>query len=445
MKTDFKNRLNGRTSSSGKNRMDITDTYRSTAVQEIISRKASFTETWALLLFLIILFFVFVGSWFIRYPDIIYANATLTAANAPKEIVATQDGKIERLFVDNESLVKQGQMIAWIESTAKHEEVITLGNLLTHAELFVLNGEIERLSNVFNKPFYNLGELQTFYQRFIPAWQQFNDYLINGYYYKRRRGLNQDYLRLKKMHISLEQQLRLMQEDLLLTLEDYDANQSLANEKVISRQEFRNVKSKLVNKQMNIPQTESAILINENEQAGKMREMDELEHSISQQVVIFQQALQTLKSVTEDWMKKYIIKAPADGKVAFIVPLQEDQYMKAGKTIGFVNPGDSRYYAIVTLKQNNFGKLNVGQRVQLHFHAYPHHEYGFVGGKLNYISNVPSDSGFLASIELSNGLITNHNRELQYRSGLKSEALIITSNERLLQRFYFSIVKEFYR
>ena len=93
------------------------------------------------------------------------------------------------------------------------------------------------------------------------------------------------------------------------------------------------------------------------------------------------------------------------------------------------------------MPQTNFGKIDTGQQVQLRFDAYPYQEFGIVEGRLKYISKVPSDSGFLANIELPKGLITNYQKQIQYRSGLKSQALIITKDARLAQRFYFTIVK----
>ena len=115
--------------------------------------------------------------------------------------------------------------------------------------------------------------------------------------------------------------------------------------------------------------------------------------------------------------------------------------IQIGRIIGYVNPPDSRYYAQITLPQSNFGKIEVGQNVQLRFDAYPYEEFGFIPGKLKYISRVPSDSGFLATVELPDGLITNYKKTIQYRSGLKSQALIVTKNTRLFQRFYYNIFK----
>jgi HlyD family secretion protein len=414
---------------------------RSDTVQEIITRKPGFTERWALLLFFLIIVLVVISTWFIKYPDVIQVNASLTAFNAPKEIAIRQDGKLVKLFVANDDSVIQGQTLAWMESTANHKEVTDLSFLLDKGIDYLSKNETENVSGLFTKGFKNLGELQSSYQQFVTAWQQFNDYLVNGYYYKRKKMLFDDYVYLQKMHQTLEQQKELSKQDIQLTQETFDANKSLYKDKIISKQDLRDQTSKLVGKQMSLPQLESSILTNENQQTAKQKEIDELEHTISQQKIIFQQALQTLKSLTDDWTKKYIIKAAVTGKVVFIIPLQENQFMQAGKTIGYIDPMDSKYYAQVTLPQTNFGKIKTGQQVQLRFDAYPYQEFGIVEGRLIYISKVPSDSGFLANIELPKGLLTNYQKSIQYRSGLKSQALIITKDARLAERFYYTIVK----
>jgi len=93
------------------------------------------------------------------------------------------------------------------------------------------------------------------------------------------------------------------------------------------------------------------------------------------------------------------------------------------------------------LQQFNFGKIYTGQAVQLRVNAYPYQEFGFIPGKLTYISTIPADSGFLATVELPRGLVTNYNRTIQYRSGLKLEAFVVTRDQRLLQRFFYNWVK----
>ena len=104
--------------------------FRSDAISEIISRRPRFTERWALFIFMIILLLLSAGTWFIKYPDVIQANATLTAANAPKEIITRQEGKLDQLFVNNDDNVVQGQTIAWIESSASHKCITSKESVL---------------------------------------------------------------------------------------------------------------------------------------------------------------------------------------------------------------------------------------------------------------------------------------------------------------------------
>jgi HlyD family secretion protein len=418
-----------------------TVSLRSEKSQQIISAKPGFIERWSLLVFLFIILICFAGTFFIRYPDVLQESATLTAANSPKEIVTRTDGKLVRLFVANDDKVVVGQMLAWMESTASHSEVIKLSALLDKGLTYISHNETEKVAGLFYTELNNLGELQTAYRQFITAWQQFNDYLTTGYYYRKKKSLYEDVAYLKKMHQTIEQQQKLAEQDMQLTKEAFEASDSLFRDKVISSQDLRDQKGKLVNKQMSIPQLQSSLLANEDQEVGKLKDIDELEHTISQQKIIFQQEMQTLKSQTDDWIRKFIIKAPVDGKITFIIPLQENQFIPTGKTMGFVNPSDSRYYAQVNLRQANFGKIDTGQKVQLRFDAYPYQEFGFVEGRLRYISKVPSDSGFLANIELPKGLVTNYKKEIQYRSGLQSQALIITRESSLIQRFYYNIRK----
>ncbi|MFT4016908.1 MAG: hypothetical protein QM668_08080 [Agriterribacter sp.] len=51
------------------------------------------------------------------------------------------------------------------------------------------------------------------------------------------------------------------------------------------------------------------------------------------------------------------------------------------------------------------------------------------------------DSSFLDRVDLPEGLKTTRKRNLQFRSGLKAKALVITRDMTLLQRIYYGITK----
>ena len=57
-----------------------------------------------------------------------------------------------------------------------------------------------------------------------------------------------------------------------------------------------------------------------------------------------------------------------------------------------------------------------------------------ITGKLDFISNISTDSGYLAKVLLPNGLQTNYKKLLQYHEGLSAQAEIITEDLRLSDR-----------
>lgn len=424
---------------TGNHKMNV----RSEDALEIISRKPDFLEKWAMILFLIVLLIVLIASWFIQYPDVVETTATLTANRAPKELVPLQQGRLVRLFVQNDDPVTENQVIGFIESTADHTEVIDLSRKIDSSIRLLAMGRTELVSKQFDKYYRRLGEVQTSYEEFISSWQQFNDYLVNGFYFQKRNMLKDDINYLGRINQTILKQKELSEQDVALAEESFEMNRLLANDRVISKQDFRQEKSQFLNKQLTIPQLNASILTNETQQRDKQKEINQIEHDIAQQSIIFEQAMQTLKSKVDDWIKKYVLAAPLPGKISFTVPLQENQFLQSGKVIGFVDPAGTAYYAETYLPQNNFGKIDIGQQVQLRFAAYPYEEYGYVQGTLKYISKVPSDSGFLAVIDLDKPLTTNYQHTIPFKNGLKADAIIITHNMRLLQRFYYGIVKSF--
>jgi HlyD family secretion protein len=253
--------------------------------------------------------------------------------------------------------------------------------------------------------------------------------------------LEKDVESLQKRAKTIQQQRSLIEQDLELARQTYEMNKLLYEQNVLSKEEYREIKSRYVNKQLELPGNEASLLSNEAAVNEKMKEIHQLDHDILQQREIYHQALESLKSAVDEWIKKDIITAPVDGRLTLSTSLQENQVLTEGKTIGFVSPGDSQMYMKTNLPQYNFGKIQPGLDVQLRFDAYPYQEVGFVAGTLQHISNIPTDSGFLATITLKKGLITNNNQRLFFRNGLSAQALIITKNMTLLQRLWYNMTK----
>lgn len=413
----------------------------STDVTELISKKPSFILRWGVGILFLIAACLLTSTWFIRYQDIVTATGVLNSVNAPKKVIVKTPGKLVKLFVKEDQQVIKWELLGFMESTASHSDVIELAAMLDTITIMIDDNMSNKLDDFLATNFKNLGELQTVYQTFSQSFQEFGSYLKNGFYLRKKKMLALDMSYLQQLNAELLQQKILLTQDLALTDSTFRAQETLKNNKVISPMEYRNEKSKLIARQMTLPQVNSSIISNESQQNEKLKEIAALENQIQQQKNIFIQSLNTIKSHTEDWKKKYLLVAPVDGKISFATFLQENQELKNGQIVGYVNPGETNYYIEATVPQYNFGKIIPGQEVLLKFAAYPYSEFGSVKGKISFISNMPTDSGYLAKIILPQGLLTNYKKKLHYHSGLTVQADIITAKMRLLERLFINFRK----
>jgi multidrug efflux pump subunit AcrA (membrane-fusion protein) len=415
---------------------------RSAAVTEIISSKPSFLVRYGISFFFIALCIIALACWFVKYPDTVNAKAIFTSINAPKSIIANTNGKLVALFVKENDSINIGENIGFIEANAKHEDVLQLEKEIKNIEQNVLAGNSPLVFNFKINNNYQLGELQSNYQTFALALQNYTNFLSNGFYVRKKTMLQNDMQYIKRLHQNLLQQKALHEQEVKLEQQNYNANKTLNNEKVIADGEFRNEESKLLGKQMTLPQINSSIISNEAQQNEKQKEMAELENTIAQQKVIFEQAIFTFTSQIADWKRKFVLSTPIAGKIAFASFLQVNQQIQASQIVCYVNPNNSNYYAQVVIPQGNFGKIAKGQKVLLKLPSYPYQEYGTVNATLDFINHIPTDSGYQARIILTNGLITTFKKPIQFREGLQAQAEIITKDMRLLERFYYNLVKK---
>lgn len=415
---------------------------RSEMVQEIVSNKPGFLIRYGIVFFLGILILLIVACWFLQYPDIVNTNAKLTSINAPKEVITKTQGKLIKLFAKENEQTQAGDVLGYMESTASQKDVLAISQNIDTAQSLLANDKTSQIFPFLNATYQNLGELQLQYQTFEQSYNIFRNYLSGGFYLSKVNMLNKDFTYLQKMHTNLVEQKGLSTEDLSLSQKTFNANKSLKEEKVISDFDYRNENSKLISKKLSLPQISSSIISNEAQQNEKQKEIAELQNSIAQQKSIFIQSLNTFKSQIDEWKKKYLLIAPIDGKIAFATFLQENQQLKAEQVICFINPENINYYAEIYIPQANFGKVKTGQEVMLKFTSYPFQEYGSVNGKIDFISNINTDSGYLAKVILPNCLNTTYKKQVQFRDGLLAQGEIITQDMRLLERFYYNIIKQ---
>ncbi len=336
----------------------------------------------------------------------------------------------------NEQEVKQGQPLAFLQSTANHQQVLALEEWVKEVEPFIINDSFEILFIDPLPAFNQLGEIQTAYQDFQNTTKETLQIFFNGYYQQKKKALLKDLAYLSSLQNNNKKQLQLMQQDFELQQQEYHANESLAKDKVIAPLELNQNKSKVIGKEQSLEQANSQIINNDLSEHGKRKEILDLQKYVIDQKQKFRSELFNLKSKIEEWEQQYVIIAPEKGKVLFSSFFEENQLLSMGQEMFYVQPPGVSYYGQLMAPQSGLGKIKPGQKVLIRVESYPSTEFGYITGKVSYISNIPTaKDSFLIRIDLPYGMETNYHAKIRFRNNLAAEAEVITDNRRLFDRF----------
>jgi multidrug resistance efflux pump len=412
---------------------------RSDSLHEFLERRPSFFirfgATTVLITFLI---FVLLSSY-VKYPSVLNARAVIMAVNAPAEIRSRADAELVRLFNKEGDDVAQGQIIGIMESGTDYSQATSTAATLEKMKKATEDSSFSQIDNLELTSFQGLGDLQPFIEDFIKNFVIFRKCINNGLYWEKRAVLYKDLEHLKRMNAVLDSESTLDIQDLSLSKEDFDANQKLRNEGVISVAEFRAEKSKYLKKQEVLPGIQTQILVNQTDQDQKLKEIAELNNQIKYQRVLFEQSINTLSEQIANWRLKYLLIAPASGKVVFSSFVREKQILHIGDNICYIQPDNISYYAEVDIPQNNMGRLRDGQPVYLTLDSYPSGEFGRLEGKLGFIAKITGTGGFRATVPLKGPLETNYHKLIDFKGGLTASAEIVITDASLMSRILYNL------
>ena len=80
--------------------------------------------------------------------------------------------------------------------------------------------------------------------------------------------------------------------------------------------------------------------------------------------------------------------------------------------------------------------MAVGQKVNIRFENFPYMEYGFIRATVRNISLMPNNENYVVEVDMPQDLKTNYGIPLKFSQEMKGSAEIITSDLRLIQRFF---------
>ena len=94
--------------------------------------------------------------------------------------------------------------------------MLELSKNLDSSLISIKDGNSKKLLQLLGYQYQNLGEIQPYYQTFITAWQQYNDYVINGFFEQKKKLLLNDVATLREIKASLRYQKNLKMQDQII-------------------------------------------------------------------------------------------------------------------------------------------------------------------------------------------------------------------------------------
>ncbi len=390
-------------------------------------------------IFLLFILFL-IGSWFFKYPDILLSNIIINTKNPPVFLVAKSSGKLEKLFVKNNQLIKRNEIIAMIENNTNYSSVFELKKLLSQVSPCLKNGKYSDLSKVNLNLDSTLGSLQEYFEQLKKNIENLKQFDKLNYYKSKKRKLVEEawkygnYISSKQLNIStLEREVQLAENK-------FKRAKELEKIGLISKEKLENQETEYLRVKQNL-NTAKADLINIRLQHQKLfRTIFEFDIEYKEKnkkiILDLNESLKNLNSKIVQWEKSYLIISPVNGEVSFTSYWSENQYIKAGEKVFAVVPKNkSKIIGKVKLPIRSSGKVKIGQQINIKLDNYPYMEFGIVKGVIVSKSLIPEDNQYIIEVRLPFGLKTNYNKELKFYPEMKGTAEIITEDIRLLERF----------
>ncbi|MEQ5791344.1 HlyD family efflux transporter periplasmic adaptor subunit [Muricauda sp. NFXS6] len=420
---------------------------RSEEVQEILSKVPNWMLRWGNMLFLALIFLVLLLSWFVKYPDIIVSEATITTLDPPQKEYAKTTGKFDAILVKENELVKPGQPLAIIENTANYRDVFSLKAMMDTVQVNTRNFSfpIDSISILF------LGDIESQYALFENSYIQYQLNKQLQPFASEATANSYSVSELNNRLRSLQSQRDINRTELKFKEKELQRNRSLFDKGVISAQDFEGKQLEYAQAERNFKNFESSIsqireAISHAHKTSKGTEINQVKEEMALLKNVIQ-SFNQLKKATKEWEYNYVLQSEIQGKVSFLKYWNVNQTVSQGDLVFTVVPNENTsYFAKLKTPAQNSGKIKVGQRVNVKLENYPETEFGTLYGQVKSISQIPDDEGFYyIDVALPEKLLTSYNKEIDFKQEMRGSAEIITEDLRLIERFFHQLKFTFSR
>lgn len=420
---------------------------RSEEVQEILTRIPHWMVRWGSILFFVLIVLLLAISWFVKYPDIISSQVTITTEVPPQKIYANTTGRLDSILVCDNQTVKSNQTLAIIENTAYFNDVLYLKSIID-----TLSISKQDFYFPFDKiPILFLGELETDFALFENAYMAYsinrdlqpfvNESIANKVSITELNKRLQSTLSQKNLYLS---EFNFKQKDLVRYEQLFEKGVISAQEYEIKQQILLQTERNYESISLSVSQIREAI--SNAKKTFRGTQINKTRQEITLQKNVIQSFNQFKKSI-KNWELTYILQTKLIGKISFLNYWSKNQLVNQGDLVFTIIPTEnSSFIGKLKAPIHNSGKIKLGQTVNIKLSNYPEEEFGMLKGIIANISLVSDNEGFYwIDVNLPNQLNTSYNKELAFKQEMSGKAEIITEDLRLIERFFYQFRNVFNR
>jgi multidrug efflux pump subunit AcrA (membrane-fusion protein) len=347
--------------------------------------------------------------------------------------------------VQSQSIIKTGDVIAYIETATSYDTLRYIKKLLQTYDPTELNNTMVLKQLPSSPP---LGELTSKYYNLISNLYQLTAFNNDKLYDKQIASLQNLYKHQQREVKNSSNRTDINKGVLSYSQKSLERDSILFSQKVSSSAEYEkshlqhlsysvsaaNAQSNLIDAEKQAQQTKSSIsqtVLQKNEKLNEIK-------------IALLASYNDLMDNIALWEERYLFKAPFDGQVQFLKFWNSGQFVQAGEPVFTIVPKAELPYGQIILPAMGAGKVKVGQEVIIKLDDFPHNEYGSIKGTVSSISITTntekteqgSIESHLVTVKFSKGLVTNYGEPIGFKHEAKGTAEIITKDRRLIERLF---------
>lgn len=407
-------------------------------IENVFNKRPSWIVRNGIIFFAIAIVLIFALTWFIKYPDKVKGQMSITTTSPPLGIVSKSTGRIELLIKDN-SWVSKGQNLAVIESTSNPKDMFDVIEKIDRCSITIFSDfTINQLPEFSDS--VQLGDVQHSYINFLKSISSLKIYNELGYYRKLYQNIEHQIEYYNGLNDHKLEQKKLLKAESEISRENYARDSALHAGNVISDVDHNVAKMNRLESMSKYERLEEEIIGNNLQLATLNGRLNELKIEERKEVHAYMSDIRdNYKQVTQEvknWQIAYVLTAPGAGQVSLLKFLTDQKFVKAGDEIMVIVPSEQNIYGQMIIPIAGSGLVRVGQLVNMRFDSYPAKDYGIVQGVVANVSLVPRENVYYLLIHLPDGLRTSYGNDISFKPEMLANGEIVTKKTRLLERIF---------